>query len=268
MITPRFINWIVEEEGITFEDGVPLTVYSLDYTTDSHVLDELALHIRRHYIMDDELDMAVNLHKMSSEEYLRKYVIPQKEDVKGPTARSADIAEILLSDILEFIHNFTVPRCKQNNRSGKTQSEFGTDVIAYRFKNENKKADIEDELVATEVKAKLTSTGNEVISLAVEDSYKDTFRLAHTLEYYRKKLAMMSRVDQSMEIYRFQRKSDADYQLAYIAAGVSSQEKIVNRTITGITGESLKLRTEQRVFYIHGRKLMELTHAIYERCIR
>lgn len=56
----------------------------------------------------------------------------------GATVRSADITEILISDLLEFVHQYSVPRYKLKNRSGKNNSQQGTDVIAYKYKNEDK----------------------------------------------------------------------------------------------------------------------------------
>ena len=32
--------------------------------------------------------------------------------------------------------------------------------------------------------------------------------------------------------------------------------------------EEVKISNGQAIFFIHGRKLMELTHKIYERCLR
>ena len=39
----------------------------------------------------------------------------------------------MVSDLLEFIMGYTVPRYKQMNRSGKNNSEHGTDIIGYKF---------------------------------------------------------------------------------------------------------------------------------------
>ena len=76
----------------------------------------------------------------------------------GATVRSADITEILISDLLEFVHQYSVPRYKLKNRSGKNNSQQGTDVIAYKYKNEDKTPNDKDELVAAEVKAPLSNT--------------------------------------------------------------------------------------------------------------
>lgn len=268
MNSPKYINWITEEKGVVFEDNTPLKCYTLDYTLDDDVFDDWALHIRKHYIPDDELTESLNINSLSAEEYLRQFIIPQKTDEFGPSSRSNDITEILISDILEFIYGYKVPRCKQQNRSGKTQSEHGTDIIAYRFHKDIKTPSKNDELIAAEVKAQLTSNDANSIIDAANDSKKDEHRFAHTLDYYRKKLKYIGNVSESKEVARFQQKTENDYKVTFIGAAVSSQLDIPDKVIMGITGEQLCIKSNQKIFYIHGKKLMDLTHEIYERCIK
>ena len=54
MERPLYINWLVNEDGVTFEDGVALKCYKLSYESDEAVFDDWALHIRKHYVEDDE----------------------------------------------------------------------------------------------------------------------------------------------------------------------------------------------------------------------
>ena len=157
MERPLYINWLVNEEGVTFEDGVALKCYKLSYETDEAVFDDWALHIRKHYVEDDELTDDSVATGLSIEDYLRKYIVPQKQEELGPTARSNDISEILFADLFEFVLHYEVPRCKQYNRSGKNESEHGTDIIAYKFHSKEKTPAKEDELIAIEVKARLSS---------------------------------------------------------------------------------------------------------------
>lgn len=105
MDRPQYISWIVREDGVVFEDQQPLNCYRLSYAIDDAILDDWALHIRRHYVPDDELEEDAALNKLTIEEYLRQYVIPQKGEPFGPTARSNDISEILFADLFEFILN-------------------------------------------------------------------------------------------------------------------------------------------------------------------
>jgi len=268
MNQPKYINWFVEESAITLEDGAPISCYRLDYKLDNDVYCEWALHLRQHYESDDELKESLNITGKSVEEYLRTYVIPQKNDAFGSTSRSNDFTEIMVSDLLEFIHGYTVPRCKQRNRSGKTQSEHGTDILAYKYAKSPKKPDSKDELLAVEVKAGLSSDKYEPINDAVIDSHTyDEVRHALTLNFYRKKLRNINN-DQANEIARFQQKSEHDYIITYIAAAIISRDKIANDVILGIRGDDLELRKDNKIFLIHGKKLMALAHDIFGRCVK
>lgn len=269
MDMPRYIKWFVKEHSTCLEDGVPISCYKLDYSIDDALFDEWALHIRRHYESDDELKESLSDTGLSVEEYLKTYVIPQKSDPFGPTARSSDFTEIMVSDLIEFVNGYIVPRCKQNNRSGKSSSEHGTDILAYKFDNPNHAPSVKDELLAIEVKAGLSSDNYEPINKAVTDSHRyDDVRYAHTLNFYRKSLRYKQQYQQADEIARFQKKSESDFILTFIAAAVISRENIPANTIIGIKGKNLALRNNDKIFLIHGKKLMALAHQIYERCIK
>ncbi len=224
---------------------------------------------RRHYVPDDELKEDAALLKLTEEDYLRQYVIPQRGEEWGSTARSNDISEILFADLFEFVLNYEVPRCKQYNRSGKNESEHGTDVIAYRYFADRKVPQKNDELVAIEVKARLTSTeACETIKDAVADSKKDEHRLSHTLDYYRKKLRSMGKEAEAADIARFQQKTEYPYKTSYVGAAISSFPTIEKKVIIGIKGADLMLKTDQSVFYVHGADLMSLAHQVFERCTK
>ncbi len=269
MNVPRYIKWFINEHFTCLEDGVPIFCYKLDYSVDEALFDEWALHISRHYESDDELKESLADTKLGVEEYLRTYVIPQKCDPFGPVARSSDFTEILISDLIEFVNGYTVPRCKQDNRSGKSNSEHGTDILAYKFNNPDHKPSVKDELLAIEVKAGLSSDSYEPINNAVTDSHKyDAVRYAHTLNFYRKSLRYRQQFQQADEIARFQKKSEHDFILGFVAAAIISRENIANSTIIGIKGKDLALRKNDKIFLVHGKKLMELAHQIYERCTK
>ena len=269
MDCPKYIEWIVREAGIKLENGKEISSFLLDYKTNEAYFDEWALHIRRHYISDEELRASVDALGLPPAEYLTEYVIPQRGEQMGGTARSNDLTEILIADILEFIEGYQAPRCKQYTRSGKNQSEHGTDIIAYKYQKADKQPNSNDELLAVEVKATLTSQDScEVIESAVKDSQKDEVRLAHTLDYYRKRLCELNKKAEAAEVARFQNKAERNYKTTYIAAAVSSTLTIPNNVIIGINGDVLELtlKDSQRVFFVHGEKLMNLAHQIYERC--
>lgn len=266
MDKPQYINWIVEETGIVIKDKIPLKCYKIDYNENESILDDWALHIRRNYIDDVELQEDADDNEMTVEQYLHDYVIPQKGEELGSTARSADITEILIADLLEFVYQYSVPRYKLKNRSGKNNSQQGTDVIAYRYKNVDKTTSDKDELIATEVKATLTKTDYTPIESAIIDSRKDEHRLSRSINYCRKRLKELGKVTESEEVKRFLFKPDNNYRITYIAAGISSRENVDDVIELNISGEELEFKNNEKIFYVHGKKLMELAHNIYERC--
>lgn len=266
MKKPQYIDWIVEETGIVIKDNIPLKCYKIDYKYDESILADWALHIRRNYIEDDELKEDADDNEMSVEQYLRNYIIPQKVEELGPTARSADITEILISDLLEFVYQYSVPRYKLKNRSGKNNSQQGTDVIAYKYKNEDKTPNDKDQLVAAEVKATLSNAEYAPIKSAIIDSRKDEHRLARTVNYCRKRLKELGKIEESEEVKRFLFKPDNNYHITYVSAGVSSRENVDEIIELDFSNEELVIRKNELIFYIHGKKLMELVHNIYERC--
>lgn len=208
MEKPQYIDWIVEETGIVIKDDIPLKCYKIDYKDDESILDDWALHIRRNYIEDTELKEDADDNAMTVEQYLHDYVIPQKGEELGATVRSADITEILISDLLEFVHQYSVPRYKLKNRSGKNNSQQGTDVIAYKYKNEDKTPNDKDELVAAEVKATLSNMEYTPIKNAIIDSRKDEHRLARSVNYCRKRLKELGKIEEAEEVKRFLFKPD------------------------------------------------------------
>ena len=180
MERPRYIDWMVEEVGITIQNRIPGKCFKIDYKKDDTVLHDWALHIRRNYIEDEDLLSDAEINGMSIEQYLHDYVIPQRDEDLGPTVRSGDITEILVCDLLEFVFSYSVPRYKQKNRSGKNNSEHGTDVIAYKYFNGCDSPSEKDELVATEVKAALTSTGYDPLENAIKELKETQLQLINS----------------------------------------------------------------------------------------
>ena len=256
MTVPTHIKWFVEEQGIQLKNNIPINCYLIDYRDDDTVLDEWALHIRRNYIDDMQLLEDAEINEMSVEEYLSKRVIPQKKD----------IGEIIVSDLLEFVYGFSVPRYKMKNRSGKCNSQQGTDVIGYKYYHADHSKSDKDELIATEVKATLTLEDYSSISKAIKDSAKDEHRLARSIDYCRKRLRELGQTQESKEITRFLFKPDMDYKLIFAAAGISSKKDVDSEIELDAKDDGLEIRNGEMIFFIHGERLMELTHKIYERC--
>ena len=58
---------------LNIHDGVALKCYKLSYETDEAVFDDWALHIRKHYVEDDELTDDSVATGLSIEDYLREF---------------------------------------------------------------------------------------------------------------------------------------------------------------------------------------------------
>lgn len=268
MDRPQYINWLIEEDGMVIKENTPIRCYKIDYKADMEILDDWALHIRRNYIDDSDLLDDSSVNGMSVEQYLKEYVIPQKHEDLGPTARAADIGEIIVSDLLEFVLKYSVPRYKMKNRSGKNNSQHGTDIIAYKFYKEDKTPNEHDELVAAEVKATLTKMDYGVLETAIKASSQDTYRLARTIDHCRKRLKELGYTSEMYDVSRFLNKPEKDYKITYVAAGINSCETVTSPIELSVTDDRLGIRTGQKIFFIHGKRLMDLTHEIYERCTK
>lgn len=268
MDEPQYIHWLVEEDGIKIKDNIVIKCYKINYQDDDTILNDWALHIRKNYIDDEILEDDALENSMSVEQYLHDYVIPQKGESLGSTARSADITEILVADLLEFVFGYSVPRYKLKNRSGKNNPQQGTDVIAYKYYNDDKMPSNKDELVSAEVKAALSKSEYTPIENAIVDSKKDEHRLARTIDYCRKRLKELGKKSESDEVKRFLFKPDNNYKIIYSAVGISSIEQVDNVIELSVNGEELGIRKNDKIYFIHGKNLMELAHNIYERCRR
>ena len=73
---------------------------------------------------------------------------------------------------------------------------------------------------------------------------------------------------QADEITRFLNKSEHDYIITYIAAAIISRSRINSDVVLGIKGDEVELRKDNKVFLIHGEKLMDLANDIFGRCIK
>ena len=94
----------------------------------------------------------------------------------------------------------------------------------------------------------------------------------------RKKLKMMGKEEEAEDILRFQQKTkdNGDYHIDYVAAGITSLPVVVERNLNGkkiavipdIDGATLAIADDTSIFFVHGKQLMELTHEVYERCVK
>lgn len=264
---PQYINWIIKENGIVFEDNVPLNSYRIDYdNTREDVLNEWAEHIRKHYISDELLEKSVSSLHLTKKEYLSLYCIPQKCHTRGPSTISTEWAEILVYDLIEYILNYIALRGRHWNKATPTAPVQGSDVLGAKMTKATPSSD--DELFVIEVKASLSKCDYSKLIKAKKDSDNDTFRHAISLNFMRIKY-LEAHEDFLMSVAeRFQQKANSPFKVRYGAVAIVTQKEIENNTIAGINGLDLNIRIDNEIFLIHGDKLMDLAYNIYERIIK
>lgn len=257
---PDFIEWLVEEDDVRI-DGVATKCFRIEGVADDDALRSWALHVRRHYIRDDELDRYAEYYGVGPENYLREHCIP---DI--PQIMSGDFAEILISDLLQFIEGYEVPRYKQHARKDRNSSEHGTDVVAYKIANPETPSR-SDELLAVEVKSRSASNGlSTALSEAARDSPKDRSRVAMTLAYYSRCSLEAGDMRTAAEMKRFLKASEHPFRESF-GIGAVAGVKDAGRHLKGKSATDLFIKQGDRVFIVHGANLMNLIRDVYNRCV-
>ena len=178
-----------------------------------------------------------------------------------------DFAEIMISDLLQFVEGYEVPRYKQHGRTDKNSSEHGSDVIAYKI-TDPEKPNASDELLAIEVKSRSASTDlTGAISEASKDSKKDRSRVAMTLSYYSMRSLKSGDRQTSAELRRFLKASEHPF-IESFGIGAVVGVKNAKRQLDGRDASEFLINQNDRVFIIHKNHLMDLIREVYSRCIR
>lgn len=272
MESTPWIKWFIVEDKIILDSGDNVFCYRISWSMDSDALDSLAHHFRQLYIEDEEIDEGAKATKTPRDEYIKKFVIPQRDEDLGPAVRSGDFGEIVMADLFEFVLHFSVPRLKMKNRPGKNNSMQGTDVLAYKFQKDPSHPCNQDRLAVIESKAGLSSDDYSPVSKAIQDSQnhdRNELRYIYSLEYFRKALKSKKCETEAQEIERFEGKADNDYKLVFVPAAVINRESLSKEAISScITGGNLYLKKNDRLFIVHGSDLLRLENEIYDRCTK
>ena len=223
-----------------------------------------ANHVREHYCLDSEIDELREGTGLSRSEYLTNLVFPDRTERPGPSVRAGDFTEIFISDYLEYLLGYTVPRIKFSEKAVRNEPVKGVDVIGYMLIDEDGHTP-DDRLATYEVKAKLTGNAyGDTLQKAIDHSSKDFLRLAETLNFLKRKYKEKGQHEEATKIQRFQNKADKPYiyesgAAAVITSSTYDEEAIVENTITADHPNSGMLA----LLVISGDDLMTLVHSIY-----
>jgi hypothetical protein len=246
-------------------DGCDVDVWELTVPTTAD-LSMWAAHFRQHYCSDTEIDTLRAGTGLTRAEYLTQLVFPDKSIAPGPGIRAGDFAELLVSDYVEFLLGYWVPREKYADKASRDESVKGVDILGFRL-NSPTSSSPTDTFLAFEVKAQLSGdkyTGR--LQTAIDDSSKDILRRAMTLNATKRRLLNAGQHDRALMVQRFQNQSDHPYIYRSGAAAVlsdSAYNEANLHTSTKVTGHQNVGNLELVV--IRGKELMKLVHTLYER---
>lgn len=232
-------------------------------------LSEWASNFRQHYCSNSEIDALRAGTGLTRSEYLTQLVFPDKSAAPGPGIRAGDFAELLISDYVEHMLSYWVPRGKYAEKASRDESVKGVDILGFRLTNSSAPAPT-DTLLAFEVKAQLSGgkySGR--LQTAINDSSKDYLRRAMTLNATKRRLRQAGEHDKALRVQRFQNLTDYPYIYRSGAAAVLSDmayDESLLQSATKIADHQNAANLE--LIVVRGKELMKLVHALYERAAR
>ena len=253
-------------ETLVTSDGRSIDVWEVLGPPTAEYLSAWSSNFRQHYCSDMEIDDLRAGTGLSRTDYLIQLIFPDKSTAPGPGIRAGDFAELLVSDYVEYVLGYWVPRGKYAEKSSRDESVKGVDILGFHQDSEAAPSHI-DTLLAFEVKAQLSGdkyTGR--LQNAIDDSSKDYLRRAMTLNATKRRLRQAGQHERALVVQRFQNLSDHPYIYRSGAAAVlsdSAYDENLLQNSTKIAGHQNADNLE--LIVIRGKELMKLVHALYER---
>lgn len=261
--------WLLKAPGkVQTKDGLDVTVYELVVdATDKAALKLWAKRFREHYCLDAKLDRLRKGTGKSRADYLRDLVFPDMKEDFGPATRSGDFAEILIADLLEGHLGYWVPRVRYADKMVRNESPKGTDVVGFKFaRGGPSRPSKRDVLIAFESKAQLSGTkAKKRLQDAVNDSRKDKFRMAESLNAIKRRLIEQGKDNEADSVERFQEGLAVPYILRSGAAAVFCSSLYAATNIAGTDCSKHENVGNLDLVVVHGKQLMKLVHALYDR---
>ena len=247
-------------------DGHPIDVWDLIAPPTKHLMSDWASKFRQHYCADADIDALRSGTDLSRSEYLTTLIFPNGSKAPGPGIRAGDFSELLVSDYIEHLLGYWVPRGKYAGKSSPDESIKGVDIIGFRQLSPSK-ASPKDTLLAFEVKAQL-SAGKYAnrLQTAIDDSSKDHLRRATSLNATKQRLRSSGQADKAVLVERFQNLSDHPYVYLSGAAAVLNDSAFDPQAIQNQTSTANHQNTPNiELVVIRGNELMKFVHALYEK---
>lgn len=247
-------------------NGQNIEVWELSEVTDEAVLSSWAKHFREQYCSDSDIDSLISGTPYKTKtDYLNELIFPDKTQSPGPSIRSGDFTEILLTDFLEFIWEFWVPRGKYEEKWNRNESIKGVDILGLQMKDLSQPKP-DDVLITIEAKAQLSNSRyNQTLQKAIDDSSKDILRQAQTLNAIKRRLLKSKDSQKVTLVERFQDKADRPFIYTPCAIAVLTESAFDEKLIQLSDSSNHTNMAFLKIIIFKGCDLMTFTHQLYER---
>ena len=259
-----YIKYLIQEDPIITDEGKQIEILHLDIQDDPEIFEDWANQFRRNYCSDDELAEMVGFMNISPKEYLKNFKLPSDSGI-GLSTMSGDFGEILISDYLQYIEEYVVPRTRYDSRVNKDTSTQGSDVLGYKQDSSNVS---NDEVVVIEVKSSASdsssSQAKNKLQEAINHSDKDFERFSTSIvaSYLRLK---KSNSDQANVVERFLNITDKPFNVIYGAVAVYSNQSYDIDVIKTVVSKKHRDFQKLRLLVIHSDELMKFIRELYSK---
>ncbi|NVD97937.1 Hachiman antiphage defense system protein HamA [Massilia sp. BJB1822] len=267
MSSPAYLKLLTNTGKVLLtDDGQSIPIWELAVPPcDDACLKDWARRFRQNYCLDSDIDALRDGTGLTRSQYLLDFAFPDGKVAPGPSIRAGDFAELLISDYVEHILGYWVPRGKYSEKESRNESAKGVDILGFKVVSLGK-AHPSDELLTFEVKAQLSETTyNAKLQEAIDHSDKDYLRAAISLNATKRRFIKGDDDEKISLIARFQNKDDRPFiyksgAAAMLSAAAFDETKLKSSTVSNhVNKENLQL------VVVKGSGLMALAHAIYER---
>jgi hypothetical protein len=266
MTKPAYLQYLqLTKSSLATVDGLIVPVWELSIPSDGACLASWGHHFRQHYCLDTEIDDFRAGTGLTRAEYLLNYVFPDGNTKPGPSIRSGDFGELLISDYLEYIMGYWVPRGKYGQKESRNESAKGADILGFRIISVNVYSS-GDELLTYEVKAQLTDAKYTArLQVAVNDSSKDYVRAGISLNAAKQRLIRAGNIADAKRIERFQNINDNPFVFKSGAAAVLCGKAFDEIEIAKTETNAHSNKDNIELVVVRGEDLMTLAHALYQK---
>ena len=242
-----YIKYLTQEDPIITDEGKQIEILHLDIQDDSEIFEDWAKQFRRNYCSDDELAEMTGCMNISAKEYLENFKLPSDSRI-GRSTMSGDFGEILVSDYLQYVEEYVVPRTRYNRKVNKDTSTQGSDVLGYKKDSLNA---VNDEVVVIEVKSSASNSSTvkakNKLQEAIDHSNKDFKRFSTSI------------------VASYLRLTDNPFNVIYGAAAVHSSQSYDIDIIKQAVSKNHKDYQKLRLLVIHSDELMEFIKELYSK---